>query len=129
MGGEGEDGPHEGPVLEKISLSALVLEAEVCTTGERKRRQGANRNGDPLDQLHRTSSRPLRAVPRPFDVAPPRLLDPHRGDIRVTIRCPPSDPQAALVPYSECRRPALIACLSTDPPVGWFQPLGERFNM
>jgi hypothetical protein len=67
----------------------VVLEAEVCTTGQRKRCQRANRNGDPLDQLHRTSSPRLRAVPRPFDVALPRLLDPHRGDIGAHYRMSP----------------------------------------
>ena len=33
----------------------LVLETEMCATSERKRRQRANRNGEPLDQLHGTS--------------------------------------------------------------------------
>ena len=35
----------------------LVLETEMCATSERKRRQRANRNGEPLDQLHGTSLR------------------------------------------------------------------------
>jgi hypothetical protein len=37
------------------SKNRLVLEAEMCATSERKRCQRANRNGEPLDQLHGTS--------------------------------------------------------------------------
>jgi hypothetical protein len=78
----------------------VMLEAEMCTTGQRKRRQRANRDGDPLDQLHGTSSPPLRAVPRPFDVALPRCSTPIGGTPALTIGRPLYDPQAGLAPYS-----------------------------
>jgi hypothetical protein len=49
-----EAGPQEEPAPDS-SLNRLVLETEMCATSERKRRQRANRNGEPLDQLHGTS--------------------------------------------------------------------------
>jgi hypothetical protein len=92
-------GPKRDPSLRNLAIR-VVLEAEVCTTGQRKRRQGANRNGDPLDQLHCTSSPPLRAVP-PIRCGTPSLARPpsggHRGslsDVPSLTHKPPLSPTA-----------------------------------
>ena len=48
-------GPRRRPARESRLFRRLVLETEMCATSERERRQRANRNGEPLDQLHGTS--------------------------------------------------------------------------
>ena len=61
------------------SSAGCVLETEMCATSERKRRQRANRNGEPLDQLHGTSlpaSSELSHCPYMWF---PRLPDPLFG--------------------------------------------------
>jgi hypothetical protein len=56
-------GPRRRPARESLLCRRLVLETEMCATSERKRRQRANRNGEPLDQLHGTSSPPRASCP------------------------------------------------------------------
>ena len=51
---QSKGGPRRRPARESLLFRRLVLETEVCATSER-RRQRANRNGEPLDQLHGTS--------------------------------------------------------------------------
>jgi hypothetical protein len=98
------------------SLIRVLLEAEVCTTGQRKRRERASRNGNPLDELHGTSSPPLRAVPRTFDVALPSPARSPSGGHR--------SPLSAVL--SMTHKPALSP---TADDVGPFEtPTGSAFH-
>jgi hypothetical protein len=75
----------------------------VCATGERKRRQRANRYRDPLDQLHGTSLPASgESSPGPNGLVLSRSPTPYWGTSALTIGGPPDDPQAALVAYSGC---------------------------
>jgi hypothetical protein len=66
------------------------LEAEMCATGERERRQRADRNSDSLDQLHGTSLPASLGCPsQPFALVLPRMQDPHRGDTLRNYRVTP----------------------------------------
>jgi hypothetical protein len=79
--------PRRGPPL---ILVPAVLEAEVCATSERKRRQRANRHRDPLDQLHGTSL-PVSGERShgPNGVVLTRLTNPLLGDTGAHYRGSP----------------------------------------
>jgi hypothetical protein len=98
-------GPRRRPARESLLFRRLVLETEMCATSERKRRQRANRNGEPLDQLHGTSlpasSELSHSLTMWYSLA---CRTPIRGTLRPTIGVPRMTLQAANVPYSACCR-------------------------
>ena len=82
-----EAGPQE-PASDS-SFNRLVLETEMCATSERKRRQRANRDGEPLDQLHGTSLPPSSELShRPTMWYSLACRTPIRGTPGLTIGVP-----------------------------------------